>query len=148
MVDSELYTILPDGVRVSPTGAKRSSGKGKGRYDLLPPEALQAWASRMEDGVEKYGARNCEKGLPLTSYLDSAMRHLVQLMAGYEDEDHAAAILFNIGFYIATNERINSGELPEFLREGLRSHSRARSHDAATAEKKGGAVDNFRQSRD
>lgn len=101
--------------RTTATGAHRDTRTGKGRYDLLPPEALHAWARRLEDGASKYGDRNWEKGMNLSWFLDSGMRHLTQLLAGDESEDHAAAVLFNIGSFIAGRERISRGDWPEEL---------------------------------
>ena len=44
-------------------GALRESNKGRGRFDLLPYEAMEALAIWYEDGAAKYGERNWEKGL-------------------------------------------------------------------------------------
>jgi hypothetical protein len=97
------------------TGAVRDMSSGKGRYDLLPPEAIFAYAKHMEDGAAKYEARNWEKGIQLHSFWDSAVRHLFKYLAGKRDEDHLAAAFWNIGCLIATRDRINEGQLPESL---------------------------------
>lgn len=88
------------------TGAVRERAPGKGRYDLLPPAALKALALIFEGGAEKYGDRNWENGLPLDVFLDSGMRHLVKLMNGETDEDHAALCMANMAMYIGTRDRI------------------------------------------
>lgn len=63
--------------RTTQTGAKRDDRSGKGRFDLIPPEALQALAERLEVGAKHYGERNWEKGQPLSWFVDSGMRHLM-----------------------------------------------------------------------
>ncbi len=70
------------------SGAIRDSKQGKGRCDLLPASALLRLARHYESGAVKYGDRNWEKGIPISSFVDSGMRHLLKYMAGWEDEDH------------------------------------------------------------
>ena len=78
------------------TGAVRDTAEGKGRFDLLSPAALFRWARWMEIGAKKYDDRNWEKGIPVSRCVDSAMRHLVKYLAGHDDEDHLAAVMFNV----------------------------------------------------
>lgn len=49
-----------------------------------------------KDGAKKYGERNWEKGIPLHSYIDSAIRHYVKCIDGREDERHDRAFVWNI----------------------------------------------------
>ncbi len=86
-------------------GAMRERQPGKGRFDLLPPEALTALAKVFEDGALKYSDRNWEKGIPLSTCIDSGMRHIVKLMAGDESEDHAALCMANMAMFIALRDR-------------------------------------------
>lgn len=44
----------------------------------------------------KYGERNREKGQPIERLYESANRHLMQYAMGEKDEDHLAAVMFNI----------------------------------------------------
>lgn len=97
------------------TGSRRDNREGKGRYDLLPPHALQRVAQVFERGADKYEARNWEKGQPLTRYLDSALRHTFQVLEGKTDEDHAGHAVFNLLAFIETQHRIHEGMLPESL---------------------------------
>lgn len=97
------------------TGARRDVNSGKGRYDLISPIMMKRLAELMERGAVKYGAHNWEKGMPLSQYLDSAMRHLWQLIASQDDEDHAAAVIFNVMAFMHTQHKIWEGELPEEL---------------------------------
>lgn len=85
---------------VFPTGAVRDMQKGKGRYDLLPWEAIHELAIHCEEGAEKYGERNVEKGIPISSLIDSAIRHLSKYIQGMDDEPHLRAALWNIAWAI------------------------------------------------
>lgn len=78
------------------SGAVRDMQEGKGRFDLIEPEMLFRLARHYENGAKKYNDRNWEKGIPCSSLVDSAMRHLVKYMQGWQDEDHLAAIIWNI----------------------------------------------------
>lgn len=97
------------------TGAVRDIQEGKGRYDLISPIALQRLAKHYENGAKKYGEGNWEKGMPLSRYLDSLIRHAYKLVMGMDDEDHAAAIAWNAFAYIHTKEMIDQGKLPKEL---------------------------------
>ena len=52
-------------------------------------------AKHFENGALKYGEHNWEKGIPISRYIDSALRHLMKDLAGETDEDHAAAFVWN-----------------------------------------------------
>jgi hypothetical protein len=95
------------------TGALREPrGQGKGRFDLLPWVAITRLAKHYEAGANKYAERNWEKGLPLSSFVDSGIRHLTQWLAGDDGEDHLAAVLWNFAGLLWTEERIRAGRLP------------------------------------
>lgn len=97
------------------TGSVRDVRTGKGRYDLLPPEAIHALAVQLELGMQKYGERNWEKGQPMSCYIDSGSRHLTRYLAGDRDEDHLRAALWNVACGLATRERVRKGTLPKEL---------------------------------
>lgn len=78
------------------SGAVRDMHAGKGRFDLLPWYAIHEVAKHCEDGALKYGERNVDKGIPLHSLLDSAIRHLVKYMHGETDEPHLRAAAWNV----------------------------------------------------
>jgi len=78
------------------TGARRDMNVGKGRMDLLPAESVLRLSRWYEIGAEKYGDHNWERGIPLSSYLDSAIRHTFKFMAGCDDEDHLSAAVWNL----------------------------------------------------
>lgn len=49
-----------------------------------------------EQGAEKYGERNWEKGLPIGCYINSAVRHLLKYIRGDDDEPHDRAFIWNL----------------------------------------------------
>ena len=87
------------------TGAVRDMHQGKGRCDLLPAAALLRLAKLYEEGAKKYGDRNWEKGIPVSSFIDSGMRHLLKYMDGHADEDHLCAAAWNLLGAMWTEER-------------------------------------------
>jgi hypothetical protein len=111
-------TILDSGVRQEfETGSKRDTREGKGRFDLLPVNAITRVAKHFEGGAKKYDERNWEKGQPLSRYADSALRHLFKYLGNYTDEDHLAAAAWNVLCLMETEERITKLWLSETLRD-------------------------------
>ncbi len=53
-------------------------------------------AKHYEEGCNKYGERNWEKGIPLHCFIDSGIRHLLKHMRGDTDERHDRAFVWNI----------------------------------------------------
>jgi hypothetical protein len=107
------YKIKDSGARRDfGTGAVRDMSSGKGRFDLIPWETIRALAIHYEKGCLKYGDRNWEKGIPVHSFLDSAIRHLSQVIDGKDDENHAVAALWNIVCAYQTILWIQEGKLP------------------------------------
>lgn len=111
--------LIVDGGRVVPfttkdsgeraqfdSGMVRDTNAGKPRFDLLMPEGipyesqmLTRFAALMARGAEKYAERNWEQAnsqKEVNRMRESAFRHLMQWLAGEQDEDHAAAVFFNI----------------------------------------------------
>ncbi len=101
--------------RTLKTGSRRDIRDGKGRYDLLPCNALAQVARLFEAGCKKYGERNWEKGQPLSWYMDSGLRHGMNHLAGHRDEDHALAWAWNALCFLETRHRIETGRLPKEL---------------------------------
>jgi hypothetical protein len=85
---------------------QRDIQKDKARFDLLIPEdqpysetMLCRLAELMARGAQKYEERNWEKANTSSEYQhfrSSAFRHFMQWFSGETDEDHAAAVFFNI----------------------------------------------------
>lgn len=53
-------------------------------------------SKHFEEGCNKYGERNWEKGIPLHCYIDSAIRHYLKYLRGDQDERHDRAFLWNL----------------------------------------------------
>lgn len=102
-----LFETKSSGARASfDGGGVRDTETGKPRFDLLRPvtvpyshQMLTRWAALMARGAEKYAARNWEQfsdPAALDRAKSSAARHFEQWFNGETDEDHAAAVLFNV----------------------------------------------------
>ena len=78
------------------TGAVRDTGENKGDFACMPAHALLRLAKLYEAGAAKYGRYNYQKGIPISSFIDSGIRHLFKYLAGENDEDHLASAAFNI----------------------------------------------------
>lgn len=113
------YTAVQDsGERTEfSTGAVRDCRAGKGRFDLLPIQALFRVAHHYENGAVKYGDNNWRKGIPLSKYYDSAIRHALKYWSGMEDEDHLSAAIWNLMCLLETESLIEKGELPKELND-------------------------------
>jgi len=100
--------------------AFREPTKGKGRYDLVSPFAIDRLAKWMELGSFKYADRNWEKGgIPFSRFADSALRHLNKFLMGMEDEDHLAGVMYNIMAIMHFQElgKFEDDDLPHYLKE-------------------------------
>lgn len=53
-------------------------------------------AKHFEDGAEKYGENNWQKGIPAKCYMDSALRHYLKWHKGDTDEPHDRAFVWNL----------------------------------------------------
>ena len=104
MVTASVPRKTTDNMTNYDTGAVRDTG-GKGRMDLLPMCALLRVSKHMEDALTHYPERNWEKGLPMHSMIDSAMRHLAKYMDGQTDEDHLSAAATNLLMAMWTEEK-------------------------------------------
>lgn len=99
------------------TGARRQAASGKGTPVLVPGDAIIDVSKHFEKGIPVYGARNWEKGIPLSELLNSLERHLQQEKMGLTDEPHARALVWNALVYLATKLRIENGLLPASLND-------------------------------
>ena len=93
------------------TGAVRDMKRGVGRMDLLPWYGIMEVSKHCDEGAEKYGEHNVDKGIPLHSLCDSAARHLAKFIAGEMDEDHLRAAAWNLLW--ALNQRTTHPELDD-----------------------------------
>lgn len=89
-----------------PSGMVRDTQTGKPRFDLMFPRDMPyeeqlvtrvGWL--LERGGRHYGDRNWEQAngpAELDRFKASAIRHMLQWIMGETDEDHAAAVVFNL----------------------------------------------------
>ncbi len=103
--------------RVHATGAQRDANGTKGRFDLIPPRAMREVAIHYQHGAEVRGERNWERGMPLSWFLDSALRHVYAILEGRTDERHDRAAAWNLMSFIETRARIEAGLLPASLND-------------------------------
>lgn len=115
---SETPHILDSGDRTEfESGAVRDMHEGKGDMASIPWEAILRLSIHYENGAKKYDRWNFRKGIPVSSFIDSACRHLAKYQCGCDDEDHLAAAAFNIlGAMLMENTKPEMQDLP--LREG------------------------------
>lgn len=83
------------------TGMVRDTRTGKGRYDLIPVEAIRRMAEVYERGATKYGDNNWRAGGPYSRFIDSGLRHIYSYIRNEQsqveqDEDHLAQAVFNL----------------------------------------------------
>ena len=74
------------------------------RYFENVETAILEASIHFEQGCQKYGERNWEKGIPLHCYMDSAVRHYLKFQRGDTDERHDRAFIWNILCAIWTHE--------------------------------------------
>lgn len=78
------------------SGAVRDMHEGKGDMASIPWEAILRLSKHYEAGAKKYNRWNYRQGILISSYIDSACRHLAKYQCGCDDEDHLSAAAFNI----------------------------------------------------
>ena len=102
------------------TGAVRDMAEGKGDMVSVPWEAMLRLSKHYEAGAKKYARFNFRKGIPVSSFIDSACRHLAKYQCGCDDEDHLAAAAFNVlGAMLMENTKPEMQDLP--IRQGKRT---------------------------
>lgn len=95
------FTIKDSGTReVFSGGMQRDTTEGKTNWSLIADgPMLKRWAIHLTNGAKKYAKRNwmlAEGQAELDRARESAFRHFMQFFNGDVDEDHAAAVFFNI----------------------------------------------------
>jgi hypothetical protein len=96
---------------IFPSGAARSAAEGRGRFDLIPYEAMLSLAKRYEMGAKIFGENNWLKGQPLSRLLSSMRRHAHQINYDF-GEDHVGAVLWNAAAFVTMVARVEAGLVP------------------------------------
>lgn len=65
-------------------------------YNGSPETMFLEVSKHFEEGALKYGENNWQKGLPVSCYIDSAIRHYLKYRRGDDDEPHDRAFVWNI----------------------------------------------------
>jgi dATP/dGTP diphosphohydrolase len=120
------FTVKDSGARQNLGGGVRDTEEGKTDYTLILDGPMYTrWAEHLTKGAKKYAARNWMgfKSDPVKATeraKRSLMRHLVQYMNGETDEDHAAAIFFNLNvieylkeFIVTPDEKLHTFDIME-----------------------------------
>lgn len=106
------YTVKDSGKREKFDGGMvRDTAEGKANYALVADgPMLRRWADHLTKGAVKYAKRNWMKAQGEEEYerfRESAFRHFMQWYYGDSDEDHAAAVFFNVNGAEYAWERID-----------------------------------------
>lgn len=111
------YTTKDSGKRQEfASGMRRDTQEGKPNFNLLltdlpyDEQMLTRWAELMTRGAEKYGPRNWQLANSqeeLDRFRSSAFRHFIQWVSGEDDEDHAAAVFFNLNAAEYVKSKLN-----------------------------------------
>jgi len=78
---------------------------------ILDGPMFKKWAQHLTDGAKKYSKRNWMKANSveeLERFKESAARHFVQWITGETDENHSAAVFFNINAYEYLKEKLEN----------------------------------------
>ena len=84
------------------SGMVRDTQENKPNYNLIDKDFLLRLANHLTKGAIKYGRGNWERANSVEEmqrFQDSAFRHLMQWMNGETDEDHMAAVAFNLAAF-------------------------------------------------
>lgn len=85
----ELYSVL---AKVSDANYKDMGNSiNSGKANMILDVSIH-----FEEGAKKYGEYNWQKGIPVQSYIDSAVRHYLKHLRGDDDENHLRAFVWNI----------------------------------------------------
>lgn len=91
------------------SGMVRDVATDKVRYDLVfDGPMFERLAKHLTKGAQKYEPRNWMRAsgsVEQERFKESAIRHFIQWLHGDRDEDHAAAVMFNINGYEYVREQ-------------------------------------------
>lgn len=102
----EVVYMLTHDIVIYFLGRFKDDGKTKHLLEVLHHFTRKAYGSyetmllevskHFEEGANKYGVNNWQKGIPADCYMDSAIRHYLKYRRGDHDEDHARAFVWNV----------------------------------------------------
>lgn len=103
------------------SGMVRDTDAGKTLWHLVASgPMLQRWAVHLTKGAEKYSENNWMKAegeAEFNRFRASAFRHFMQWFLGDRDEDHAAAVMFNInGAEYVRDKMAKTADVVPFIR--------------------------------
>jgi hypothetical protein len=106
------YDLKDSGERTQfASGMQRDTETGKSRFDLVyDGPLLVRYAAHLTKGAAKYSPRNWMKANgveEMERFRSSAARHFQQWMNGETDEDHMAAVVFNLNAYEYVKAKLN-----------------------------------------
>ena len=93
--------------------AIREFNKNHGWSDA---ESMLELSKHFSEGMKKYGKDNWKKGIPISSYMDSGIRHYLKVKAGWTDEFHDRSFVWNMMCAIWTMN--NKPDLDDFTEKG------------------------------
>ena len=144
----EFDKVKDSGVREDmETGSRRDTQKGKSRPDLNNPLVIRRLGMHMANGCDKYGEHNYELGQKTSRYLASLERHLLDYKEGLDDEDHAAAIMWNIHGIIMNQEFVERGIYPAEM-DDYCDYRTKQGFDCTVGARARGFNDNLRKAED
>jgi hypothetical protein len=114
---SDTFKKLGSEETIHSTGAQRDTRVGKGAFHWMPWTALFLVSRIYENGNKMRGIRNWEKGMPISEYLDSAMRHITRYIAGERTEPHLAQACWNVINALQTAIWVKMGLRPKELND-------------------------------
>lgn len=107
------FVVKDSGSRMTfGSGMVRDTTLGKVDYSLVfDGPMIDRWAEHLSKGAVKYSKRNWMQAAGEAErdrFRESAVRHFIQWLRGDVDEDHAAAVFFNINGYEYTEAQIQA----------------------------------------
>lgn len=110
IVNTAKFNLKDSGERLQfDSGMVRDVTTNKLDYSLVfDGPMVERWAAHLTKGAVKYTKRNWMQASSYAErdrFRESAVRHFVQWLHGDTDEDHAAAIFFNVNGYEFVKER-------------------------------------------
>lgn len=85
-----------DKLKKHENGFLREDKSEKVDYTLIPLNVLTELAIHYTNGAKVHGKDNWMKCKDLSSFKESAFRHLVAILQDKKDEDHYSALVWNI----------------------------------------------------